>query len=132
MTGLMLAAPALGGAALPSVAARAIVGLRAHPLVAIVAFLVHFAYGSLAGGLFTVGTQSITLRRGVIYAAGMWGLAFTVYAPLAGLGFLASHEPALAVVAIPAHLLYGVALGALAPRGEIVQPIEAPQLVSQQ
>jgi hypothetical protein len=124
MTAGLLAAPALGGGRLPAEAARAVLGLRAHPAAALLALVVHLAYGSLAGGLFTAGARAITVGRGALFGLGMWGVAVAVYAPVTGLGFVASREPALSVFALPIHLLYGVALGALAPRGEIVQPLE--------
>lgn len=117
MTGLLLVAPALAPNA-PEAAAGAGTVLRAHPLWALALLALHLTYGSLAGGLFAVGARAITVRRGVVFAGGLWGVAFAVYAPLLGLGFLSSQEPALAALAIPAHLLYGIALGGLAPRSE--------------
>ena len=123
MTALVLAAPALGGR-VPEVAERLLAALRAHPLVALVALAVHLAYGSFAGALFVAGSMRISLGRGLAFGVGLWGLAATVYAPLCGLGFLAWSAPGLAAMTIPAHLLYGAALGALAPRGEILQPLE--------
>jgi hypothetical protein len=124
MTTLVLVAPALGGGRLPLRAAEALLSLREHPVYASLALAVHLLYGSLAGGLFAASARRITVGRGVLFGLGLWGVAVAVYAPLVGLGFVTSREPALAALAIPAHLLYGTALGALAPRGEIVQPIE--------
>jgi hypothetical protein len=123
MTGVVLAAPALGGGRLPLRAAEAVGQLRGHPFAALVIFAVHLAYGSLAGGLFAVGARRISIGRSVSFALGLWAVAIVIYAPLTGLGFIASNAPGLAAFALPAHLLYGLALGALAPRGEIVQPI---------
>jgi hypothetical protein len=126
MTTLLLAAPAFGGGRLPMRAAEAMLALRGHPVYASLALAVHLLYGSLAGGLFAVGARRVTIGRGALYGLGLWGLAVGVYAPLVGLGFVTSHEPALAALAIPLHLLYGLALGVLAPKGEIVQPVEEP------
>jgi hypothetical protein len=123
MTALLLLAPALTGSRLPAVLEQAFGFLRAHPLWGAATLASHLVYGSLAGGLFAVGARRITVNRGLLYGLGLWGVAFAVYAPLVGLGFLGKGQPALAVLAIPAHLLYGIAVGALGPRGEIVQPI---------
>jgi len=124
MTALLVAAPALAGGRTAETL-RSAGGLVGHPWVALCLLAAHFAYGALAGGLFTVGAQRVTVGRGAFFGFALWGLAAAVYAPLVGLGFLASHAPALAVIALPLHLAYGIALGALAPRGEIVQPIDA-------
>ncbi len=86
-------------------------------------FVVHFGYGALAGALYAAGASRVSLSSGIFFGVALWGVAVAVYAPLIGLGFVASHEPALAVLALPAHLLYGVTLGAMGPRGEIVHPI---------
>ncbi|MDB4971339.1 MAG: hypothetical protein JWN44_7028 [Myxococcales bacterium] len=124
MTALLVAAPAFAGQRLPDVAARVLAALQARPLLVMAAFLVHFAYGALAGALFAAGARRINVAAGLFFGLALWGVAVTIYAPLMGLGFIASHQPALAALVLPAHLLYGGALGALAPRGEIVQPIE--------
>jgi uncharacterized membrane protein YagU involved in acid resistance len=121
MTGLLFAAPALGGT--PDTAVRALVALRARPLLVLVALVVHFSYGGVAGAMYTVGARRVSLGSGLCFGAALWAVAVLVYAPLIGLGFAASHEPALAALALPAHLLYGMTLGALGPRGEITQPI---------
>lgn len=123
MTALLFAAPALVGARLPEATARVIAAVTARPLLVAVAFVLHLGYGALAGALYGVGARRVTLGSGVFFGLGLWGVAVAVYAPLVGLGFAASREPALAVLVLPAHLLYGGVLGALAPRGEIVQPI---------
>jgi hypothetical protein len=127
MTALMVAAPAMGGPAMPLAAARAALSVRTHAPAPALLLLVglHFAYGSLAGALFTAGARAITVGRGLAFGFGLWALAGLVYAPLVGLGPFAAHQPGLAAVLLPGHLLYGVALGALAPRGEIVHPIGA-------
>jgi hypothetical protein len=124
MTALLFAAPAFAGARLPEIAARALAILRARPGLVGLALVLHFGYGALAGALFAAGARRITVAAGLFFGFGLWGVAMAVYAPLIGLGFVASHEPALAALVLPAHLLYGGALGALAPRGEIVQPID--------
>jgi hypothetical protein len=121
MTGLLFAAPALGAA--PEAAARLLQALRARPLLVLVALIFHFGYGALAGAMYAAGADRISPRSGLVFGAALWGVAVAVYAPLLGLGFVASHEPALAALVLPPHLLYGVTLGALGPRGEIVQPI---------
>jgi hypothetical protein len=123
MTAFVLAAPALGGSRLPVRAAQALLSLRGHPLVAVGALALHLGYGSLAGGLFAVGARRITPARGLLFGFALWGIAVTIYSPLVGLGFVTSREPALAVLTLPVHLLYGAALGALAPRGEITQTL---------
>jgi hypothetical protein len=123
-TALLAAAPALAGARLPSAAARAVALLRAHPRMLVAAVAAHLTYGALAGALFAAGARAVTLGRGLFYGLGLWGLAVAVYAPLVGLGFLAARQPGLSALLLPAHLLYGAVLGALAPRGEIVQPLD--------
>jgi hypothetical protein len=122
MTGLLVAAPAFSGH-VPEVAARASSAMRARPLLVFVAFVLHFGYGALAGALFAAATVRVNVASGLFFGLALWGVAVAVYAPLIGLGFVTSHEPALAALALPAHLLYGATLGALAPKGEIVQPI---------
>jgi hypothetical protein len=124
MTALLVAAPAFVGERVPEVAARATATLRAHPTWVLVALAVHLAYGALAGALYVAGARRVTIASGLFFGLGLWGVAAAVYAPLFGLGFVASHQPALAALTLPAHLLYGGTLGALAPRGEIVQPID--------
>jgi hypothetical protein len=123
MTALLVAAPALSGH-VPEVAARAAAAVRARPLLVLVAFVLHFGYGALAGALFAAATERVSVASGLFFGLALWGVAVAVYAPLIGLGFVTSHEPALAALALPAHLLYGATLGVLTPKGEIVQPIE--------
>ena len=123
MTALLLAAPLLGGWRPSQSAAQAIAGLRAHPLLFAAALAAHLIYGSSAGGLFAAGARSITVGRGLLFGLGLWALAVAVYAPLVGLGFVGARVPALAACALPLHAAYGVALGALAPRGEITQTL---------
>ena len=123
MTALLVAAPALSGH-VPDVAARAAAAVKARPLLVLVAFLLHFGYGALAGALFAAATERVNVASGLFFGLALWGVAVAIYAPLIGLGFIASHEPALAALVLPAHLLYGATLGALAPKGEIVQPID--------
>ena len=123
MTALLVGAPALSGH-VPEVAARATAALRARPLLVLVALMLHFGYGALAGALFAAATDRVNVAAGLFFGLALWGVAVAVYAPLIGLGFVAAHQPALAAIVLPAHLLYGATLGALAPRGEIVQPIE--------
>jgi hypothetical protein len=122
MTALVFAAPAFGGPHLPPAAARVIVGLRAHPSWVLGGLLAHLCYGALAGALFVAGARAVSIAAGVKFALGLWGIAAVVYAPVVGLGFLASQRPGLAALAIPAHLLYGLVLGAVSPRGEVLQP----------
>ena len=69
-------------------------------------------------------TERVNVASGMFFGLALWGVAVAVYAPLVGLGFVASHEPALAALVLPAHLLYGATIGALAPRGEIMQPAD--------
>src|SRR5262249_48663730 len=111
MTGLLFAAPALGG--VPHAAQRALHVLRARPVLVLGALIFHFGYGGLAGALYAAGVDRVSLGSGLFFGAALWGVAVAVYAPLIGLGFVASHEPALAALVLPAHLLYGVTLGAL-------------------
>jgi hypothetical protein len=121
MSGLMLLAPHLAG--VPDVAAHEWASLTARPLVAVVALLLHFGYGGLAGALYAAGAERPSIASGLFFGLALWGIAVAVYAPLFGLGFIASHQPALAAIILPLHLVYGMTLGALGPRGEIVQPI---------
>lgn len=123
MTALLLAAPSLAGARLPELAERARTALQARPTWLAVALVFHLGYGALAGALYAAGARRICVVSGLFFGLGLWGVAVAIYAPLVGLGFLASHHPALAALVLPAHLLYGCTLGALAPRGEIVHPI---------
>src|SRR5439155_20752134 len=126
---LLVAAPAFAGARLSEVTARLVTALHARPLVTLGFVVTHFAYGALAGALFAVAAQRINVAAGLFFDLGLGGVAGAIYAPLVELGFAAAHQPALAALVLPAHLLYGGALGALAPRGEIVQPIDdAPPL----
>jgi hypothetical protein len=123
MTGLAMTAPALAGPRLPLAAARALTGLRLHSWALALALALHLVYGTLAGALFTASARHISVGRGALYGCALWAVALTVYAPLVGLGFCAARQPGLAALALPPHLLYGLVLGALAPRGEIVQPL---------
>ena len=108
---------------LPRAALRALHALTDHPPWLVVALAAHLAYGGIAGALYFGGARRVTLVGGMGYGLALWGVAMAVYAPLVGLGFVASHSPALALVTLPAHLLYGVALGAFAPRGEITNAL---------
>lgn len=90
----------------------------------LLAVAAHMLYGAAAGALYMRYARCISLTSGAFYGFALWGLAAAVYAPLSGLGFLASHAHGLAVLVLPAHLIYGGTLGALAPRGEITQTIE--------
>ena len=124
MTALLVSAPAFAGAHVPEIATRAATALRARPLLVLIAFALHFGYGALAGALYSAGSDRVNVASGLFFGLALWGVAVAIYAPLIGLGFVTSHEPALAALALPAHLLYGATLGALVPKGEIVQPIE--------
>jgi hypothetical protein len=123
MTALLFVAPVFTGAKLAEVAARGWAMVAAHPLWVLLAFALHLGYGALAGALYTAATRRVSVGSGLFFGFALWGLAVAVYAPVLGLGFLASREPALTVLILPAHLLYGATLGALAPPGEIVHPI---------
>jgi hypothetical protein len=126
-TVLWLGGPALVGARLPDVAARALAALRARPPSLALVSALHLGYGALAGGLYAVGARRVSLASGLFFGLGLWGVAAAVYAPLVGLGFAASRAPTLALLTLPAHLVYGGTLGLLATRGEIVQPLgDAP------
>ncbi len=126
MTGLFFFAPSLAGPRGVHAAARAIGELRAHAGWLVLAVAAHFVYGALAGGLFTASARAVTIGRAVGFSLALWAVALTVYAPVVGLGFAAGRTPGLALLALPAHVAYGVALGALAPRGgEILHPIGA-------
>lgn len=124
MTALLVAAPAFAGARMPEIAATAVAALKARPLLVLIALALHFGYGALAGALFAAAAERVNVASGLFFGLVLWGVAVAVYAPLIGLGFVTSHEPALAALALPPHLLYGATLGALAPKGEIVQPID--------
>jgi hypothetical protein len=120
MTGVAFAFPA-AGSTLPYFLTRLLRELALHPAWLILALGAHLAYGGLAGALYFGGAKRVTLRGGLGYGLALWGVAVAVYAPLCGLGFVASQRPALAIWSLPAHLLYGLALAAFAPRGEILQ-----------
>jgi len=125
MTVLLFAAPLLAGWRSSQAAAELVAIARAHPILCAAALAAHLAYGSSAGGLFAAGTRAVDVTRGALFGLGLWAVAVAVYAPLVGLGFVGSREPALAAIALPLHVAYGVALGAFAPRGEITQPLAA-------
>src|SRR5690348_549900 len=80
MTGLLFVAPVLGG--VPDAAARAMAELRSSPLLVLIAIVVHFGYGSLAGAIYAAGASRVTLGSGVLFGAALWGVAVAVYAPL--------------------------------------------------
>jgi hypothetical protein len=122
VTGVAFALPA-SGSPMPWWLMRLLRDLAEHPLWLALAMTAHLGYGGLAGALYFGGARRVTLAGGMIYGFGLWGVAVALYAPLCGLGFVASHRPALAVWALPAHLLYGVALSSFRRRGEILQPI---------
>lgn len=121
MTAFALSVPALAGGRLPPEVGRLAARLPGEPLVFLAALGLHLGYGALAGALFAALAREVNVSRGMLYGLGLWTLAVTVYAPLVGLGYGAAREPALALLALPAHLLYGAALGATGPRGEILQ-----------
>jgi hypothetical protein len=120
MTAVALAVPATGSA--PYFVTRVLRDLAAHPGWLALAMASHLGYGGLAGALFFGGAQRVTIGGGLLYGLSLWGVAVAVYAPLVGLGFVASQRPSLALWSLPAHLLYGLALAAFARRGEILQP----------
>jgi hypothetical protein len=124
MTCAAFLAPRLGGARVTAAASDVLTSAAGHPAWAGLLFVAHLTYGALAGGLFAVGARRPSLGRGAMYGLGLWGVAMVVYAPLVGLGLLASEVPGLGAVLVPLHLLYGLCLAALGPRGEIMQPIE--------
>jgi hypothetical protein len=124
MTTLMAAAPLLAGAHAQEVTARSTSWVRERPMWLALALVIHFGYGALAGAIYASAAQRVSVVTGIFFGLTLWGVAVAVYAPLLGLGFVAGHEPGLAALALPIHLVYGVTLGALGPRGEIVQPIQ--------
>lgn len=123
MTTLMAAAPLLAGAHAQEVSARSTAWLRERPLCLALALVVHFGYGALAGAIYATAVARISVVSGIFFGLALWGVAVAVYAPALGLGFVAGHEPGLAALALPVHLVYGITLGAIGPRGEIVQPL---------
>jgi hypothetical protein len=122
MTALVVTVPAFG-APVPEVAMRLLRTMRQHPSWLACTLVFHFGYGSLAGALFAIGARHMSVSAGLSFGLLLWTIAIVVYAPLVGLGFAAGKQPALALFALPVHALYGCALGALGPRGAIVQPI---------
>ena len=122
MTGAAFAFPA-AGSALPYFVTRILRELAEHPTWLALALSAHLGYGGLAGALYYGGARRVTLGGGLLYGLGLWGVAVAVYAPVMGLGFVASQRPILAVWSLPAHLLYGLALAAFARRGEILQEV---------
>ena len=123
MTTLMAAAPLLAGAHAQEVSARSTAWLRERPLWLALALVVHFGYGALAGAIYATAVARVSVVSGIFFGLALWGVAVAVYAPALGLGFVAGHEPGLAALALPVHLVYGITLGAIGPRGEIVQPL---------
>jgi hypothetical protein len=123
MTALLCAAPSLSGRDAAEASERLCALARAHAPAFALGLVLHFGYGALAGALFAIIHPGATVGSGISYGLLLWAVAVTVYSPLCGLGFLARAEPALAAMVLPAHLLYGAVLGALTPRGEIVQPL---------
>jgi hypothetical protein len=127
MTGAAFSLRVLGSP-LPHELSRALRALRDHPLWLLAAMAAHLSYGGLGGALYFGGAKRVTLGGGALFGMSLWGVAIAVYAPLVGLGFAAGHRPELALLALPAHLLYGLTLAAFAPRGEILQPLfDAPE-----
>jgi hypothetical protein len=128
MTGLVFCFALFGLATLPGELAWAVAALTRQPLWLALGIATHLAYGALAGALYFAGARRVTVGGGALFGLGLWGLALSVYAPLVGLGFVAHQRPDLALLALPPHLLYGIALGAFAPRGEITNPLlDVPQ-----
>ena len=123
MTTLMAAAPLLAGAHAQEVSARSTAWLRERPLWLVLALVVHFGYGALAGAIYATAVSRVSVVTGIFFGLALWGIAVALYAPALGLGFVAGHEPGLAALALPVHLVYGITLGAIGPRGEIVQPL---------
>ena len=123
MTTLMAAAPLFAGAHAQEVTARGTQWLRERPLWLALALVVHFGYGALAGAIYARVMQRVSVVTGIFFGLALWGVAVALYAPALGLGFVAGHEPGLAALALPVHLVYGITLGAIGPRGEIVQPL---------
>jgi hypothetical protein len=123
MTGLAFAVPAFGNPPLPHELTRAMQALVDHPLWLAVALAAHLSYGGLAGALYFGGAARVTIGGGALFGLSLWGMAVSLYAPLFGLGFVASHRPELALWSLPVHLIYGMALGLFVRRGEILQPI---------
>ncbi len=121
MTGAAFALPAIGSP-LPYFITRVLRELAAHPAWLVLVLAAHLSYGGLAGALYFGGARRVTIRGGLLYGLTLWGVAVAVYAPLVGLGFVASQRPVLALWSLPAHLLYGLALAGFARRGEILQP----------
>src|SRR3954463_45910 len=109
MTGIAFAVPA-SGSTVPYWVTRILRELAEHPGWLALAIAAHLAYGGLAGALFFGGARRVTLLSGLLYGLSLWGVAVAIYAPRVGLGFVASHQPPVALWTLPAHLLYGLAL----------------------
>src|SRR5260370_20712235 len=65
MTGLMFAAPALGG--VPDAATRALAALRARPLLVVVALIIHFGYGGVDGPASASGARRCLPSSGLFF-----------------------------------------------------------------
>jgi hypothetical protein len=137
MTGLLFAFPAFRSSSVPYSVTRLLRMLAENPAWLVIALGAHLAYGGLSGALYFGGARRVTVGGGALYGFGLWGVAMAIYAPLVGLGFVASQRPSLALLSLPAHLVYGMALAAFAPRGEIMQRLpdenerEAPPIDAQ-
>ena len=93
-----------------------------HPLpLAIVTTLAHFAYGALAGVVFSFLARPMTVGRGLAYALALWIILQVCFVPafLNHMEFgLGRGDPWSALFTLLLHTVYGGVLGGLGARDE--------------
>lgn len=121
MSAVMLTATGVGISPMPKPIPAALVshtlGLAPSPLLAALAILAHFAYGTVAGAVLAGLVRKVTVWHGIGYGVALWALMDLAWLPYVGWGLFGSAiTPKIAVATLVLHLIYGLMLGLLLDR----------------
>lgn len=81
--------------------------------ILLLGIILQLVYGAVWGGLLAASSPNVTIGKAVGVAVGLWALMWIFYVPMVGGGvFSFATNPAVWVLTLVFHLIYGVTMGA--------------------
>ncbi|MFQ5912411.1 MAG: hypothetical protein ACE5JS_04445 [Nitrospinota bacterium] len=102
---------------IPIALAKLVLGNVAFPVLVVSGLIAHFAYGGVAGGIFTRWSPAVRVWSALVWGIVLWLGMQVIFLPLLGWGvFGAKINPRIAVATFILHLIYGSILGGVASK----------------